>query len=312
MSVVIALWQRLPVIVRALIAGLAVALAGITPWGGIAGFPGLAGWNLRVLPQVPWAILPMALFLFVYLRYLKGAGWPRATAELRRTSLRANPLPSDLWAMSLFAGFIGLASLVPLTAIMGRLYTLPAEAQPINVPAAMPPATTLLLIVMSSLVAGIAEESGFRGYMQGPIERKYGFAAALAISGTMFGLGHFNHHPVAVLQMLPFYIAVSAIYGGLAYATNSILPGIVMHAAGDIWSVTRLWITGKPDWQLSPAPSALLWETGIDPAFVTSLAAFLVLAAAATWAIAGVAHAARAEQTPAPAVEPAVEQYEQL
>jgi membrane protease YdiL (CAAX protease family) len=301
-------WQRLPVIVRALIAGLAVALAGITPWGGIAGFTGLAGWNLRVLVGVPWAIAPMALYLWLFFKYLNGAGWPRSTAQARRTSLRANPLSGDVWAMSLFAGFIGLASLVPLTAIMGRLYTLPAEAQPIDVPAGMPFITTFVLLVMSSLVAGIAEESGFRGYMQGPIERKYGLIAALLISGTMFGLGHFNHHPVAVLQMLPFYLAVSAIYGGLAYATNSILPGVVMHAGGDIWSLTRLWTTGKPDWQLSPAPSGLIWETGIDPAFVTSVAAFIILAGVATWAYIGVARAARSEEEESSRQE----QYEHL
>lgn len=288
-------WRSLPAIVRALIAGLAVSFAGILPWGGAAGYPGLAGWNLRLHPEVPWAIVPMALYLFLYFRYLNGAGWPRATAETRRANLRANALSSDVWAMSLFAGFIGLASLVPLTAIMGRLFTLPAEAQPIATPAGMPFGTTFLLLVMSSTVAGIAEESGFRGYMQGPIERRYGFAASLLLSGTVFGLGHFNHHPLAVLQMIPFYMAVSAIYGGLAYATNSILPGIVMHVGGDIWSLTRLWITGKPDWQLSPVSSAPIWQTGIDPGFVTSLLAFLVLASVATWAYVGVARAVRAE-----------------
>ena len=112
--------------------------------------------------------------------------------------------------------------------------------------------------------------------------------------------------------MLPFYLAVSAIYGGLAYATNSILPGIVMHAGGDIWALTRLWTTGKPDWQLSPVPSGLIWETDIDPAFVTSVVAFIVLAGAATWAYIGVARAARSELTagsseehPPPASTPA-------
>ena len=294
------LWQRLPVVVRALLAGLVVSLAGITPWGGIAGYSGLAGWNLRVLVKVPWAIAPMALYLWLYFRYLNGAGWPRSTAATRRASLRANSLSGDLWSMSLVAGFIGLATLIPLTSIMGRLFTLPVEAKPIDVPAGMPFITTFLLLVMSSIIAGVVEESAFRGYMQGPIERRHGFVVAILVSGVMFGLGHFNHHPAAVLEMLPFYIGVAAIYGGLAYATNSILPGIVLHAGGDIWSLTRLWTTGQPDWQLTPAAPALILQTGVDAGFVTSVVAFMILSAAAVWAYIGIARAARAEAIAVP------------
>ena len=59
-SSIVSLWQRLPVIVRAVIAGLAVLLAGERPWGGIEGHAALAGWNERVLVSVPWAIPPFA------------------------------------------------------------------------------------------------------------------------------------------------------------------------------------------------------------------------------------------------------------
>ena len=201
--------------------------------------------------------------------------------------------------MSLFAGVIGFAALVPLSSIMGRLFVLPPDAQSVDIPAAMPPMTTFTLLVMSSIVAGVAEESGFRGYMQGPIERRHGFLVAVLVSGTLFGLGHFPHHPAVMLQILPFYLGVSAIYGGLAYATNSILPGIVLHAGGDVWALTRQWMTGRPDWQLGPAHApALVWETGVDGPFVSSVVAFLLLGAAAAWAITGVARAARAESAP--------------
>jgi hypothetical protein len=70
----------------------------------------------------------MALVLFFYLRYLNGAGWLRSTSDARRISLRANPLPADLWAMSLFAGVMGLAALVPLSTVMGRLFAMPADS----------------------------------------------------------------------------------------------------------------------------------------------------------------------------------------
>jgi membrane protease YdiL (CAAX protease family) len=280
--------------VRAIVAGFLVSGIGVALWGGIGAFPGLAGLNLRFAPQVPWAIVPMAIFLVAYLRYLNGAGWPRSTSDARRRSLRLNSLAADVWPMALLAGFIGLSALVPLSAILSRLFALPADAQQTAIPAAMPPVTTFLLLTMSSIVAGVIEESGFRGYMQGPIERRYGFAVALLVSGTVFGLAHFTHHPAQTLQILPFYLAVSAIYGGLAYATNSILPGMVLHAGGDLWSMTRQWMTQRPYWQLAPttAPTpALIWDTGVDAAFVTSVVSFLLLAAIAAWAIAGVRRA---------------------
>ena len=138
-------------VIRAVIAGVVVLMAGEAPWAGIAGHPALAGWNGRVLVGVPWAIAPMALFLWLYWRYLNGAGWPRLTAQLRRTSLRANRLSSEVWGISLLAGLIGLATLMPLTQVLGRLITLPAEAEPITKPAQMPFVTMFLLVVMAAL-----------------------------------------------------------------------------------------------------------------------------------------------------------------
>jgi membrane protease YdiL (CAAX protease family) len=307
----LSLWRRLPTIVRAVMAGLAVLVAGEIPWGGIAGYPFLAGWNLRVLPGVPWAVAPMALYLWLYWRYLDGAGWPRATAEARHTSLRANGLSGDIWGMSLFAGLIGLGALMAMLGVMSRLIRLPAESEPITVPAHMSVATVFLLLVMASIVAGVVEEAAFRGYMQGPIERRHGPTVAILVNGTVFGLAHYNHHPAAVFEMLPFYIGVAAVYGGLAYATNSILPGLVLHAGGDVFSLTRLWTTGLADWQVSAASPPLVWETGVDAAFVSSIVGFVVLGAGAAWAYSAVTRAARAASPSSHAVEPAAPTYRQ-
>ena len=287
---------RLPIIMRAVVAGLAVSAAGSIPWTGVAGHALLAGWNLRVFPSVPWAILPMTLYLWLFWRYLNGAGWPEATAELRRTNLRANPLSGDVWGLSLFAGFIGLAALLPLLGIMSRLVRLPAESEPITMPPEMPFVTAFLLLVMSSIVAGVVEEAAFRGYMQGPIERRHGPIVAILVNGTLFGLAHYNHHPASVFAMLPFYIAVATVYGGLAYVTNSILPGLVLHAGGDVFSLTRLWTTGQPEWQVSATPPGLIWETGPDAAFLRSVTVFVLLAAAAIWAYSELARAAQPER----------------
>jgi membrane protease YdiL (CAAX protease family) len=134
------------------------------------------------------------------------------------------------------------------------------------------------LLVMQSVVAGVTEESAFRGYMQTIISRRFGVTAAIVASGTLFGLLHFPNHPGDVLLMLPYYIAVSAMYGALTWAADSIWPALVLHAAGDVVVLTRWWVTGRPEWQLGDAPPALVWESGIDASFAVTVLVAILLA----------------------------------
>ena len=261
------------VIVFAVIGGVVVLLAGSLPWVAV-----LAPLNLRVASSVPWAILPMALYLYVYWRYIGGRLGAPSTAGQRREYLRANAVPATTWPLAIATGLIGFGALFALLDVMARVTTLPG-AEPIQVPEEMPGATVFTLLTMSSAVAGITEEAGFRGYMQGPIERHHGLAISILVNGTMFGLLHFPNHPNDVLSMLPYYIGVSAVYGGLTWASNSILPALALHVGGDVWSLTRLWATGRPEWQLSATPPALVWTTGITAAFLSAVGSLVALAA---------------------------------
>ena len=252
--------------------GIAVLLAGSLPWGAA-----LAPLNLRVWPQVPWALLPMAAYLWLYWRFIGGHLGSRATAETRRTLLRAGPVAPDVWPLALVTGLVGFGGLLLLLLTMSRLMAMP-ESAPLTTPAAMPAFTGFLLLVMSSAVAGVTEEAAFRGYMQGPIERRYGLLPAIAINGVMFGLLHFPNHPGAVASMLPYYVAVAGVYGGLTWAADSILPAVVLHAGGDVWSLTRLWLTGKPEWQLAAA-SPPAGTAGLDAVFGMTAAGTVLVAA---------------------------------
>jgi len=272
------MWRRVPTIVRAVLTGLAVAAAGTIPWAL------LSVANGRVLVALPWAVILAAGGLWLYWRYLGGAGWPASTSARRRELRRANKLDDGAWGMALFAGMLGLMTILPLTGLMSRLVRLPAEAQSTKVPAGMPFGTLFILLVMASVVAGVVEETAFRGYMQLPIERRHGPVVAILVNGVVFGLAHFSHHPAAVVIMLPYYVVLTAIWGGLAYITNSTLPGMVLHVVGDVFSLTRLFTTGLPEWQTSSAPPPLVWESGPDAAFWGYLTALIVLGAATVWA----------------------------
>ena len=267
--------------------GIAVLLAGGLPWSML-----LAPGNLRFGTAVPWAIVPMAMYLWAYWKFIGGGWGPRDSAPARREYLRANPLTGDVWVMSIVAGLIGFGALLAFLTVMARLIELPASAA-ITAPEGMPRATMFVLLVMASIVAGVTEEAAFRGYMQGPIERRYGLAAAILVNGTAFGLLHFPNHPDAVLTMLPYYIAVAAVYGGLTWASNSILPALVLHAGGDVWSLGRLWLTGRPEWQLSSSAPRLVRETGVDAGFLMAVGAFVVLAGLTTWAYASIRRLSR-------------------
>ena len=252
-------------IASAVLLGIGVLLAGNLLWA-----PVLVPGNLRFLPTVPWAIVPMAIYLRLYWAFISGAVGPNDTKATRREYLRANTLSPSVWVAALITGLIGFAAVLALTAVMARLIAMPSSQ--IVTPPAMPPATAIALLIMASVVAGVTEEAAFRGYMQSPIERQYGLAVAILVNGAMFGLLHFPNHPAAIFVMLPYYIAVAAVYSGLTWATNSILPAVALHVGGDIWSLIRLWATGRPEWQRSEAVPALVWDSGVDVSFLSAIA----------------------------------------
>src|SRR5690242_16394962 len=102
------MWNRVPLLLRALLAAVAVTGTATAVWGV------LIQSNLRFSPKLPWAAAIMAVFLIFYWKFLKGWGWPRSTAAIRRASLRAEPLSPSVWGLSLLAGGLGLAASIVL------------------------------------------------------------------------------------------------------------------------------------------------------------------------------------------------------
>jgi membrane protease YdiL (CAAX protease family) len=284
-SVVSQLWGRLPVLVRAILVGGVAAAAGTLPWAA------LAGANSRYWTAVPWCVPPTAVLLWLYWRYVRGAGWPRSTATWRRTNCRAHRLSDEVWGAALVAGLLGLVALVLTFRVLNRLVSLPAQRT--DDVSHLPLVTLAPMLIMSALVAGITEESSFRGYMQGPIERRHGPIVAILATGSLFGFAHFSH-PEVTLGLMPFYLSVAVIYGMLAYLTNSILPGVVLHAGGNIFAAIGLFAGGQSEWQASSTPAPLVWESGADALFWLSAIAAAFAVAAAVWAYRMLARTARA------------------
>lgn len=272
--------------VRAVVLGLAIGLAGALTWSR------LVAANTRYLPTMPWAAaLMVPLLVAWWLYFARGRGWPRHTAEARKLLGRANRVPDHLWGPALGAGLLGLLSTLLLQGVLARLVTLPQQRD--LDPSQYPTLTVFAWLVMSAAVSGIVEETSARGYIQGGIERRLGVAPAILVTGMLFGASHFTH-PEVGLVLLPFYVAVSAVYGLLASATNSTYPGMILHAGGNLFSAFGLFVQGRSEWAPSAVPVPTIWETGPDAPFVTTVGGLMIVGAATVLAYRGLFRAARA------------------
>ena len=263
-------------LVRSVAVGLFVGLLGTLSWAG------LIAANLRHLPSVPWAVLAMVPILSVWwLYFAAGRGGPRGTQFQRKVAGRANRVPDDLWGPALGTGALGLFTTLLLQGVLARLVTLPQQ-QDLD-PSKYPVLTMLAWVVMSALVAGVVEETAFRGYIQGGIERSHGLTTAVLLTGALFGFSHFAHPEVGIV-LLPFYLAVAAVYGLLAAATDSVYPSMVLHAGGNLLSAFSLVSRGRSEWQLIATPPPTIWQSGADASFWANLVALLAFGAATVFA----------------------------
>jgi len=269
-------WKKLPVIVRAIFIGVLVTATGTLPWAW------LVSMNVKHLPSVPWSVAPTMMWLWLFWQYfIKGNGWPRSTATFRKLMSRGNLLSAEAWGAALLAGILGLVSLLFFSGVISRMIRLPQ--QDASGMEQVPPLVLFLMLLTGSAVAGITEETGFRGYMQQPVEERHGPLVAILITGIIFGLMHFTHAETT-LALMPFYFFAATVYGMLAYLTNSILPGMVLHAAGNVFSGLNLLTRGQSQWETSSIPKPLIWKSGPDASFWLSLLGFFVVGSIAAWA----------------------------
>ena len=259
--------RRIPVAVRAIIIGLVVTLAATLP----CGF--LVQSNLKIAARIPWAAPAVLAYLVLYLKYLRGWGWPRSTAIARRDSMRAAGLPWPAWRWSLFSGGCALAASIALLMVVRRLVAWPAAAE--EFPARLSGLFIVITLPTSAVVAGVSEEAGFRGFMQRMMERRYGPAFAISVSSIVFGLAHVTHG----LRPLPLLFdgLWGALYGILAYLSGSIIPGIILHSSLDFVEFLAVW-------KGALASRPLIWRSGIDKQFLLVGAVALIFAAVAVWA----------------------------
>ena len=211
-------------------AGVAVIVVGEAVWLSL-----IAAYTRHPTP-FPWFVVAMAAFLAVAGAWLKWGRWPNAGAAARREGARLDAVPFRTFVLALVAGwssfFAGAGAYVAY-----RIHTgLGAE-----VPMTLPPGPKLAIIAglaMAAIVAGTVEEVAVRGFMQSRLEKAYGLVPAILVSGLVWALFHTNHSyfdtsAADIVVWFGVFFAVSTILGRIANLTNSVLPGIVIHAGFD-------------------------------------------------------------------------------
>jgi len=222
--------------------------------GGI--WSGLVVANLATTAAVPWAVLAMAGVLWVTWQYLHGRWAPSSTSQTRRRLLRANGVSTSVFGWAVAAGLLSVFALVGGWIVLVQL----AKPRRHSLPdySAYPALTVVSVILMASVVGAVVEEAGFRGYFQGMLERVVPPRAAIAIVCLVMAPEHALTQGFVWTTVL-FYFAVDTVFGITAYLTDSIVPGIIVHAVG-------LAVFFALVWPADPTRQALA-DGGGDPTF---------------------------------------------
>jgi CAAX amino terminal protease family. len=194
--------------------------------------------NLATSPAVPWAVIVMAILLWLMWQYLDGKGWPDSTSEARHRYLRARPVsrPAFMWSMA--AGMFSIIALTGLWIVLFQLVKVPGNALPDF--SKYPFLLVTLVLFMASLAASIAEEACFRGYFQSALEARFSGFTAILITTLVISPGH-SFTQGFVWPTMMFYFFVDAVFGTLAYLCDSILPSIVIHTIGLFIFFAGIW-----------------------------------------------------------------------
>ncbi len=245
-----AVWNWLPVIVRAIVLGFV-----LLEIGSIVTFLPLLG-NLKFHPEIPWAFPTTLSVLGLYAAYFSGWGPPAATRGARRKYSRSSAPSAQIWRAAIPAMGFGIIALIALRLLSPSV--MPVRTPSISISFSVVPLPTVIGALLSIVaIAGVTEEMAFRGYMQKPLEEAYGIVPAVLIVGTMFWIAHLDHG--ITVTHLPFQMSASIALGLLAYLTRSLIPAMIAHAAGDVLLVPSYFFH-QPEFAWKALSARPIWE----------------------------------------------------
>jgi membrane protease YdiL (CAAX protease family) len=252
-------WAKLPSSLLAIGSGLLIALVPANVWP-----------PLLINLGVPLAAIIEVLFLGLYLWWASGGGPLRTTQATRVTAFRRGTLSPTQWFWGLIGALFFAATIHASIVLLFRFVPFPMAAFRHGYDFSLIPSLSLkwLAVVVSAASAGICEETGFRGYMQVPIERRHGAPVAILISSLFFMALHLTK-TWATPGMVPIVFGAGVLLGLLAWSSGSLIPGMIGHVVMDIGLFAYWWTGIAGDFTARP-----ITETGVDRPFVIACVVF--------------------------------------
>jgi len=264
-------WLKLPIWLRDIIIGLSMAVVAANVWP-----------PLLLTFGVPVAGIAEAVFLSLYLWWASGGGPPLSTRAARGAAFRRGTLSPAQWAWGLIAALSFAAAVHAAIVFLFRIVPFPIEAfrQGNDFSFILSPPLRWVAVVISAASSGICEETGFRGYMQQPIEQRSGAPTAIFVSSLLFMLLHLTK-TWATIGMVPIVFGAGVLLGLLAWSSGSLIPGMIGHVVMDIGLFGHWWTGIAGDFTARP-----ITETGMDQPFLITCAALattLLIVLLAIW-----------------------------
>lgn len=157
----------------------------------------------------------------------------------RRYDLKAlfryRPVPAVILVYSLLCALALTVIGDELDRLLGMLITIPdwlyESMRPLK---AHTVGEWIMVIAGAVLVAAVAEETMFRGFLQVALEKKGDPTRAVILSSLTWTLSHQNPYWAVEIFIIGIFI------GFLAWRTNSLWPGIVVHLVNNLIAVLLL------------------------------------------------------------------------
>src|SRR6202040_1392492 len=228
-------------------------------------------WPLLLLSfGVPVAASAEVVFLALYIWWASGGGPPHRTRAARGRAFRS----ARLSAAQCFWGVIGAlffaATIHAAIVLLFRVVPFPAAAFRRGYDLSFIPSLPMrwIAVVVSATSAAVCEETGFRGYMQQPIEQCHGATIAILVSSFFFMLLHLTK-AWATIGMVPIVFGAGVLLGLLAWSSGSLIPGMIGHLIMDVGLFAYWWTGIAGDFTARP-----ITETGLDQPFFIACAVF--------------------------------------
>lgn len=264
-------WVTLPVSLRAIITGMVTVLFTANVWP-----------LLLLSLGVPLAATIEVVFLGLYVWWARGGGPPKRTHAARGLAFRSGALSPAQCFWGVIALFSFAVTIHAAIVLLFRFVPFPTEAFRHGYDLSFIPSLHLrwMAVVVSATSAGICEETGFRGYMQQPIEQRHGALTAILVSSFFFMLLHLTK-AWAMIGMVPIVFGAGVLLGLLAWSSGSLIPGMIGHIVMDIGLFAYWWTGIAGDFTARP-----ISETGVDQPFVITSAVLvtaLIVELLAAW-----------------------------